>query len=513
MTPTEIKITVPIRRWVGPSSSGLLSNLPDLISKGVVSSTFKLRLPTYDVDQNTRPVFDCDGDGIDDQLNEEQDDVYWNGEKIGSFQGSNNSWTQFIKELPISKLKFPNVPGETAINTLEIKVDEKNRTVVLSSGAVGCEVWLTEVDWAQVTYKAMSPVAFVHGINNAGVKFGGSGGNSGFVKDFKAANIPVLLDENGVSVTMNERAIRPDQIDSWDSIHDDSDQLAGFLLAQAQRYGVESVHLVTHSKGGLDSRGLLRFHGLRGNSAISVTGGVKVDVLPTVGTMSGQAIQQYLSIESLTTINTPHAGSPAATAYINIVRNKAAGIKGVVGSVDNYLLGTINLGNPADPTEKYNFDHPPGYMNDLAIARAWRNNYDPNNQYHRNIKAVGFTDTDYGASSLTPIFYSYPGRLVSGPFIGSNVTLFDRKTQTSISITANGKAYLANDGVVPVWSSGFDPNALITPANVVPAGPRLVGSREIVVPNADHSSVAELPATSSALIQSGTGGFLNWRLH
>src|SRR3954447_13012800 len=116
-----ITIRVPIRRYVGPvDGNGHLANAADLISRGIVSATATIRLPAFDVDQNTFPVFDCDGDGVDDQLFNEVDNISLNGEKLGKLEGDNGIWTQQTFEVPIDKLKFPASPGATALNTITV---------------------------------------------------------------------------------------------------------------------------------------------------------------------------------------------------------------------------------------------------------------------------------------------------------------------------------------------------------------------------------------------------------
>jgi len=150
-----ITIQVPIRRYVGPTdAAGHLLNASDLVSRGIVSATASVRLPAFDVDQDTFPVFDCDGDGINDQLLNEVDVISLNGEKLGKLQGANGIWTQQTFEVPIEKLIFPASPGATALNTVTVDIDTANKDVVLSSGAVGCEVWGVSVDWVGIQYKA-----------------------------------------------------------------------------------------------------------------------------------------------------------------------------------------------------------------------------------------------------------------------------------------------------------------------------------------------------------------------
>lgn len=465
-----IRINVPIRRWVGETSGGYLTNPSRLVTEGVVSPTFKLRLPTYDVDGSTRPVFDCDGDSIDDQLNEEVDDVYWNGEKIGSFRGTSNTWTQFIQDLPISKLKFPAQPGDTANNLLEIRVDQKNKDVVLSSGAVGCEVWFTEVDWAQVTFQAMSPVVFIHGINNTGTKW------AKFTSHFRAAGLPVATDANGVSPTWRPTQLNPQEVCEFDSIRAEAAQLVPQLTALARRYGTESLHLVGHSKGGQDSRGILRYYSLAGGTAITPTGGLKLTPAVTVGEMSGQTVQQRLAVASLTTVNTPHAGSPLADIGLRALESASAELITKV-----FPNATRRV---------------PSYTCALTTQAAWFNTYDPANQRHLNLGRRFRTATEYSTAGREKNYTDYG--FVRGN-AGAPVVIRDPATNKpvfSIAPTPPAKS-LPNDGVVPVWSAIRMPNSFA-----------------LDMPDADHSYVAENQSNAASIINAATsrGSAYSWRL-
>lgn len=291
-----IVIDVPIRRYVGATdSNGHLQNVGELVDRGVVSANATIQLPAFDVDENTFPVADCDGDDIDDQLQNEVNEVYLNDEKLGELRGDNNIWLAQSFTVPIGKLKFPSSPGATATNRFRIEVDVANEDVVLSSGAVGCVVWATAIDWIGVKFEAASPVIMVHGIRSSGAAF------DNFDAGLENAH---MVGDNSIVLT---DVAAPDPIPAGcpdipynNSIDHNVDQLAEIFPVLAEQYGTDSLHLVTHSKGGLDSKGYL-----------SRTLGSPASV--TVGIMSGQAVKRDLEFNSLVTLNTPHRGSVLAT--------------------------------------------------------------------------------------------------------------------------------------------------------------------------------------------------------
>lgn len=318
----EIVINVPIRRYVGPTDgSGNLQNISTLISQGVVSETFNIYMPAYDVDEGVFPIADCDGDNIADQLYDEVNEVYFNDEKLGKFRGANQRWFQQAFTISTSKLKFPSAPGGVANNEIRVKIDVDNATVVLSSGQVGCTVWATEVDWVGIQFKAAAPIVLVHGIRS-------SGSTLVNLKDgFNALN---LLADN--SIKFNEPA-EPAEI-PFTCGAEAYNQSIAFNVAQlkteipriVKEFGASSVNLVTHSKGGIDSLGYLS--ATRGENAIKVQ----------VGTMSGQPVMHELKANSLVTLNTPHKGSVLAKYAVEA---RQVGWATVTNSPNKFLLAGV----------------------------------------------------------------------------------------------------------------------------------------------------------------------------
>ncbi|NOT27475.1 MAG: hypothetical protein HOP16_15405 [Acidobacteria bacterium] len=291
-----IVIDVKTRRYIGPTDAqGHLLNLPQLRARGIVGDTATITLPAYDVDETTPPNTDCDFDGTVDQLKPEIDDLYLNGEKIGTLTGGNNRWLQNAFSVPINKLKFPSAPGQTATNQFRLDIDVGNKDAVLSSGVVGCDRWAVTIDWIGVQYEASSPVVMVHGINSSGATFGGF--QNGLQAQFVMAN--------DISINLTD-PVAPDpvppgcpDIDYNNSIKTNVEQLRRLVPVIAEKFGSETLHFVAHSKGGLDTLGFL-----------SSTASHPISV--RVGSMGGQFVRRDIEGRSLVTLDTPHAGSVLA---------------------------------------------------------------------------------------------------------------------------------------------------------------------------------------------------------
>ncbi len=291
-----IAIDVPIRRYVGPTdANGKLLNVQRLMDRGIVGKTVKITLPAFDVDAQSFPVVDCDGDGIDDQLLNEVDKIYLNDEELGTLKGNNEIWLSQSFDVPVSKIKFPSSPGATAVNRFKVEIDTANRDVVLSSGAIGCYVWAVAIDWIGIKFEAASPVVMVHGIRSSGAAFA----------NFKAGLEAEGVKANDNSINLTDVAA-PDPLPPGcpaipynDTYPDHVAQLKSRIPAIAERFGSETLHFVTHSKGGLDTRGFL---------SSLVAGPIPI----RVGTMGGQPVRQDLEARSLVTLDTPHAGSVLA---------------------------------------------------------------------------------------------------------------------------------------------------------------------------------------------------------
>jgi len=266
----SLKFTVPITRYVGQTNGeGKLTNPEGLISNGIINRNVTLTMPAYDVDYST-VTFPPD--------QPERDRVLFNGEFIGDLggdgylDGENNRWRMNTFNVPVSAVKFaqrdPNGgPPTPGLNEIEILIDQGNI-------ANNKELWCTSIDWAAIKVKALYPVVMLHGNGESGTFWN----RLGFTGPLVAAGIPI-----DISVSNGTH-----------SIATNAGQLATKIPAIAQKFGVKHLHLVAHSKGGLDSRAYIK-----------------------------QIPANTIAILSVTTLSTPHHGSVLAD-YIRDARGASA---------------------------------------------------------------------------------------------------------------------------------------------------------------------------------------------
>lgn len=253
-----IAFEIPITRHVGElKEDGTLRHADELIHAGFLSPTLTLLVPVYDVDG---------GPTGSPGRSPEVDRVLFNGEEIGTLTGANDAWTVNRFEVDIRRVRFPSLPDvgggppTAAINTIEVRVDTANP---------GTDTWCTAVAWGSASFKAMSPIVLVHGN-------GAAEGNRGYGRQFINAGFTKDLDEQHLLYDTSV-ALQTGTIEGGGA------QLASQIPGVATRFGVDSVHIVAHSKGGLDARAFLAGH--RTDTAVL----------------------------SLTTLGAPHDGTVGAT--------------------------------------------------------------------------------------------------------------------------------------------------------------------------------------------------------
>jgi pimeloyl-ACP methyl ester carboxylesterase len=231
--------TIRITRYVG--------ELAALRAKGLIKAT--LKMPAFDVD------FNANVQGVQ----PERDRVKINGHTLPEefLTGANNIWKLNEFTIPIEFLNLPTKPNGTAPvtptdNVISIDIDVANSE----------EAWCTSIDWAAILIDVPRPVVLVHGI------FSGPSTWSFWETGLNALGIPnyaITLDPTPVTIN---------------TIQDNANSIAMEVATLRQRWGVDKVNLLCHSKGGLDSR---HFVGV---------------------------IDSNNSVEKLIQIGTPNAGSP-----------------------------------------------------------------------------------------------------------------------------------------------------------------------------------------------------------
>lgn len=271
-----LKFTISIIRVVGDvNPDGTLIDPQTLINNGVISKSVALRMPAFDVD------FDA---VLPQPFQPERDRVRLNGKDIGPqgsvtyLTGANNVWklNEFI--IPIELIRFGkrNIGGSPTpgLNEVEILINQANVSI-------GRELWCTAIDWAEISFDALAPVIMIHGNDSSGAFFAGIvNAQKGitlpfqFIEPFQQQKIPF---DNSINMTI-------------DTIANHGNLLAGLIPQKAAEFGARHVHLVAHSKGGLDCRDFL-----------------------------ARTLPPNFGVLSLTTLSTPHNGSVGADYLLDSV--------------------------------------------------------------------------------------------------------------------------------------------------------------------------------------------------
>jgi len=183
------------------------------------------------------------------------------------------SWTLRTVTFPAALLKFPaqaviGLTPKPEPNTIDIDLDTTN--------VGGC----INIAWVRLSFKAMSPVILIHGNNSDGGFFV----RQGFAGALTAASIA-----NDSSINLNGVP------GGAATIATNASRLNCRVAAVVRSFGVDSIHIVAHSKGGLDVRLWLS------QVASNMTARPPTEICGTAFTAV-----------SLTTLSTPHLGSALA---------------------------------------------------------------------------------------------------------------------------------------------------------------------------------------------------------
>ena len=252
-------IDVPVPVVVNPAevnSSGFLVNPQKLIDNQVIGRFVTISFPAYDVDNEAT--------GLQPGESPEVDRITFNGKVYGSgrMAGKNGLWVMQQFSVEVSELKFGS-----AKNQLRIDIDTANV-------GVG-ELWCTAVDWVAVKVDVAAPYVLAHGISSS-------------LASWDEASAPgVLTYLNGLGVAFNRFSVP-----GIGSATENGRDLGNSILAWLQTMKADRVHIIGHSKGGLDAQA-----------------------------MAGQ--KPGFRVLSLSTLSTPHMGSVSADlAYLEYLRVK-----------------------------------------------------------------------------------------------------------------------------------------------------------------------------------------------
>ena len=164
-------------------------------------------------------------------------------------------------------------------NTITINIDTANTA----------ELWCTAIDWAELSFKAISPLVLIHGTNADHTSW--EPDVTSFLTSRKIPFIGTIdLIANG-------------------TIDGNANLLVSRLQQAVNALGAKSIHLVAHSKGGLDSR---RFLGTYYNSLYPI----KVLSLYTFSTPHHGTVFSTIS-HTIRNIEDPQSNNPDMQEYID----------------------------------------------------------------------------------------------------------------------------------------------------------------------------------------------------
>jgi hypothetical protein len=179
------------------------------------------------------PAFDVDFDAVVPGYAPERDRVTFNGRVVPTefLTGSNNVWKLNAFEVPIEWVNFADDPGKGNAST------EKDNIVRIDIDTANSEeAWCTSIDWASLSIEVARPVVLVHGIFRG---LFGDPWTSRWVPGLTGLGLP-----NTSELNMGDLG----------GISRNAGMIANVVAASKQRWGVDKVNLVCHSKGGIDSR-------------------------------------------------------------------------------------------------------------------------------------------------------------------------------------------------------------------------------------------------------------------
>ena len=378
---------VQIKRFVG--------NVALLKANGLISTTATIQMPAFDVD-----FFGGGG-----SFNPERDRVSINGHVVpGEFlQGDNNIWRLNEFTVPIEWVNFAQqgvgggatTPGD---NIIRIDIDTANVD----------QVWCTAIDWAAINFRAVRPVVFVHGILSDGSAWNKA--SFSWVNKLNGLGIP----NNGTNLSMG----------ALDSIQNNSVKISNEVANFKQRWGVDKVNLVCHSKGGLDSR---------------------------------HFVENNQSVERLIQLGTPNAGSPLA----DIVQGVIIGGFGIPGFLVSGLAAPAGYQLTRPHMNLYNTFH--GH-NPKVKYTALAGDYNPNcaffNPFCRPLERLlllltGRGDTIVPISSVHALSYTENRTFASS---GNN--------KDATHTVLNGSAGVYNSVRNRIEVFGARPETVVSPALV-----------------------------------------------
>jgi len=226
-----------------------------------------------------------------------------NNTTVATLPTAPGSWTLRTVTFPVTLLSFP---AQAPIGSAPTPV---TNTIVINPDTTkvgGC----VAVAWVRLSFKAMSPVIMIHGNGSDGGFFV----RQGFAGALTAAGI---ANDSSINLTGLPGGAA--------TIATNASTLQCLVPPVVRSFGVNSVHVVAHSKGGLDTRLWLSLFASTNLTARPPA----ASCMPPAGT-----VNPAFSVISLTTLSTPHLGSALADLSV------AADASGV--ALYGFSLGTAS---------------------------------------------------------------------------------------------------------------------------------------------------------------------------
>lgn len=234
-----------------------------LLANGLISTTASLRMPAYDVDFAGAPG-----------VHPERDRVLFNDKVVPEewLTGDDGVWKMNHFQVPIDWVMFAEDPGEggtaePVANTITIEIDTLNDE----------DTWCTSIDWAELSFTMPRPTAFAHGILSEGEIW-----KAPWAAELAATGIYTDHDLD---------------MGRLDSISANAEKIGVVVDRNRERYGVDSINLVVHSKGGLDSR---------------------------------HYVEENDGVDRIVQLGTPNAGSPLADLATGLVVGLGGPLAGLI---------------------------------------------------------------------------------------------------------------------------------------------------------------------------------------
>ena len=261
-----------IGRVVGRTDpNGYLKDVDWLIAKGIVPAKVTLSVLAFDVDTTYT--------GTD--VKPERNKVYVNGHYVGDLTGGNNSWKQTHFQVDVRHIRFA-VPrcNEGSPTEKPVNISECTSPPIASHNTVHIDIdadnsrkaWAIGVDSAALWFDAARPILLVHGR-------GGSkpGDDACSVPD--AGDGCTYWDENdgeyyfGFRGLLNEAGFLTLHMENFmgqDAPATHAKIIKRVVQQMRVRYGVDRINIVSHSKGGLDSRAYVSDFTLNADNDVEV---------------------------------------------------------------------------------------------------------------------------------------------------------------------------------------------------------------------------------------------------